>query len=282
MQRSFTAIALCAFLCASSAYAEDASPDWLKRSSLTVTESQDNDVEFEFETIQPLMQTPETKEHTVFFQGRVAKQDDDETINIGIGYRNLSEDENLLLGINAFYDATTDYGHRRGSVGAEAIGKTFTARANIYSAFSKEKKKVKGSITTYQSALDGYDFSVDAPMPYMPWMRVQATGYQWSAKKDFKDVSGARLAFVGNLNKHVSFEIGTDDNNYNGTDNFISVQYNLAGEQTNGVTASLADGAFSDEVATQRDLKNHTLDKVIRNNNVVVQTRGGVVIGRSN
>ena len=119
------------------------------------------------------------------------------------------------------------------------------------------------------------------PMPYMPWMRVQATGYQWSALKDFKDVSGTRVAIIGNLNQHISFELGADDNNYNGTDGFVSLQYNLSGKNTNGVTATLEDGLFSNEVSAERDLKNHTLDKVIRNNNVIVQTRGGVVIGRS-
>ena len=266
---------------ANASYADEEKPAWLERSSLSVTESQDYDVEFEFETIQPVMQTPETHEHTVFVQGRVAKTSDDETVNIGLGYRNLNDDQSLLLGVNAFYDATTDYGHRRGSVGFEAIGKTMTARANIYSALSDEKKKVKGSVTTYQSALDGYDISLDAPVPYMPWMRAQATSYKFSSLKGFDDVSGSKVAIIGNLNHHVSFEVGADDNNYNGTDNFVSVQYNLAGVSTNGITATLADGALSQEIATGRDLKNHTLDKVVRNNNIIVQTRGGIVIGRA-
>lgn len=273
----FTGVALVT----SAAIADDSGPAWLDRTSLSVTESEDSQVEFEFETIQPIMQTPETLEHTVFMQGRIASQDSDETVNVGVGYRNLNQDQTLLLGVNAFYDATNEYGHRRGSIGVEAIGVTMTARANVYSAFTKEKKKVKGAVTTYQSALDGYDFSLDMPMPYMPWMRVQATGYQWSALKDFKDVSGTRVAVIGNLNQHISFELGADDNNYNGTDGFVSLQYNLSGKNTNGVTATLEDGLFSNEVSAERDLKNHTLDKVIRNNNVIVQTRGGVVIGRS-
>ena len=32
---------------------------------------------------------------------------------------------------------------------------------------------------------------------------------------------------------------------------------------------------------TERNLRNHTLDKVVRENDVIVQKRGGVVIGRS-
>ncbi len=279
--RSLTTLMLAVITASAPAYADVDTPAWLERSSLSVSEAGDNDVQFEFETIQPLMQTPETNEHTVFVQARIAKEKDDEILNIGLGYRNLNEDQSLLLGVNAFYDATTEYDHRRGSLGLEAMGKTFTARANIYSAFSDEKSITEGSVTTYQTALDGYDVSLDMPVPYTPWVRFQATSYKWSAVKGFDDVKGAKAALVGNLNQNVSFEVGADDNNYNGTDGFVKLQYNMAGISTNGVTASLADGATSDAMSVERDLSQHVLDKVVRNNNIVAQTRGGIVIGRT-
>ena len=279
--RFSTTLMLAAITASAPAYADSDSPAWLERSSLSVSEAGDNDVQFEFETIQPVMQTPETKEHTVFVQARIAKEKDDEILNVGLGYRNLNDEQSLLLGVNAFYDATTEYDHRRGSLGLEAMGKTFTARANIYSAFSDEKSVTEGSVTTYQTALDGYDFSLDMPVPYTPWMRFQATSYKWSAVKGFDDVKGAKAAFVGNLNENVSFEFGADDNNYNGTDGFVKLQYNMAGISTNGVTASLADGATSDMMSVERDLSQHVLDKVVRDNNIVAQTRGGIVIGRA-
>ena len=266
---------------AAPALAADGAGSWLDRTTLSVSDGSDSDIEYEIETIQPLMQTPETKTHTVFVQGRVAKQDKNETVNVGLGYRHLNADETMLMGVNAFYDATTEYGHRRASLGLEAIGKAFTARANIYSALSKEKKKVSGSVTTYQSALDGYDVSLDMPVPYTPWARLQATGYKFSALKDFKDVSGSRITLAGNLNQNLSFEAGADDNNYNGTDSFVKLTYSLSGISTNGITATLEEGMFGETAYGERDLKAHTLDKVVRNNNVVVQTRGGVVVGRS-
>ena len=259
----------------------DTTPAWLERTTLSVTESEDADVNFEFETIQPLMQTPETLRHTVFFQGRLASQDGDETVNVGLGYRNLSEDEDVLYGVNAFYDATTEYKHRRGSIGFEALGKSYTFRGNVYSAFSKEKSKIKGAVTTYQSALDGYDYSLEMPVPYTPWARLNATGYKWTAKKGFDDISGARVTLLGNLNNQVSFELGADDNNYQGTDAFVKLMWNIDGNPSNGVKATLADGATDGEVFATRNLRDHTLDKVVRNNTIIVQTRGGVVIGRS-
>lgn len=279
--RFSTSLMLVALAVSAPAYADGEKPAWLERTSLSVSEAGDNDVQFEFETIQPLVQTPETNEHTVFVQARIAKEKDDEILNIGLGYRNLNAAQSLLLGVNVFYDTTTEYKHRRSSVGLEAMGKTFTARANIYSAISDEKSITEGSVTTYETALDGYDVSLDMPVPYTPWMRFHATSYEWSAVKGFDDVKGTKAAFVGNLNQNVSFEFGADDNNYNGTDGFVKLQYNLAGVSTNGVTSSLADGASSDVLAIERDLNQHVLDKVVRNNNIVAQTRGGIVIGRT-
>lgn len=277
--KKFILCCACSVMLASPVWADGL--DMLGRTSVSVSDSQDGDAAFEIETIQPISQTAETLKHTVFFQGRLASQNSDETINVGIGYRNLADDENIIYGINAFYDATTEYDHRRASLGLEAIGKRYSLRANIYSALSNEKKKVSGAVTTYQSALDGYDFSLDMPMPYLPWMRLQATGYKWEALKDFDDISGSRLTLLGNLTNQISFEVGADDNNYQGTDNFVKLTYNLNGHAGNGITATLADGETVGE-AGERNLRDHLLDKVVRNNNIVVQTRGGVVIGRSN
>lgn len=275
-------LACVALLMAGPAWADGHGESWLERTSVSVSESQDGDANFAIETIQPLSQTPETKKHTVFFQGRLASQDSDETLNIGIGYRNLADDESVIYGVNGFYDATSEYGHRRASIGLEAMGKTYTIRANIYEALSNEKKKVSGAVTTYQTALDGYDFSIDTPMPYLPWMRLSATGYKWSALKGFEDISGSRVTLLGNLTNQISFEMGADDNNYNGTDNFVKLTFNVNGTSTNGVTATMADGdTLGARAFTERNLRNHLLDKVVRNNNIVVQTRGGVVIGRS-
>ena len=265
----------------SPAVAEEGADGWLDRTTISVSDSQDSDAQYEFETIQPLMQTPDTKTHTVFIQGRLAKQSDDETLNIGLGYRNLNADQTMLLGVNAFYDQTTEFEHRRASLGLEAIGQVFTARANIYSALSKKKSQTEGSVTTYQTALDGYDASLDMPVPYTPWMRLQATSYKWSALKDFKDISGYNVSLVGNLTQRIGFELGVDDNNYDGTDTSVKLQYRLSGITTNGVTASLADGAFAEDASMKRDLSKHTLDRVVRNNTVIAQTKGGVVIGRA-
>ena len=61
----------------------------------------------------------------------------------------------------------------------------------------------------------------------------------------------------------------------------MKLLWNIDGNPSNGVKATLADGATDGEIFATRNLRDHTLDKVVRNNTIVVQTRGGVVIGRS-
>ena len=142
-----------------------------------------------------------------------------------------------------------------------------------------DESQTDGAVTTYQSVLDGYDISLDMPVP-SHHSAFQATSYRYDALKGFDDVSVTKGAFIGTQNNNISFEI-VEDNNYNGTDGFVSLQYNLAGVATNGVTATLVDRQHLRQYMSERDLSNH-VRQVVRNNSLVVQTREGVVIGRSN
>jgi len=72
MMKRLSFVILSSVVTLSAASAEDVKPGWLERSTFAVTDTQDNDAEFEFETIQPLMETPGTKAHTIFMQGRLA------------------------------------------------------------------------------------------------------------------------------------------------------------------------------------------------------------------
>jgi len=73
-----------------------------------------------------------------------------------ITYRNIVSD-NIMLGINTFYDYSADQKHERSSVGLEAISNDFEARANVYNAITG-RKTVKTD--SYEQALDGWDVEV--------------------------------------------------------------------------------------------------------------------------
>lgn len=276
-----TSLVALGFMAGPSAIAQSV-PDWLKRLDVTVEGSDESKPTFSIETVQPLSQTPETLRNTVFFQGRLASRNGDETLNIGLGYRYLLADESLILGLNTFYDVTDENSHERYGIGAEAIGRYMTLRANFYEALSDKEAIVTGSVTTNEQALDGYDYEIETPVPFAPWMRFAASGFNWEAEDGLDDLDGERVSLSGNLTQEIAFEIGATDDNYNDDRGFAKLTLSLGGPLNNGASTTLADvqsGVMPAFMA--RDLKRHTLDKVKRQNDMIVQKSGGVVIGRT-
>lgn len=263
-------------------------PEWLRRTEINVESLDKSKPTWAIETVQPLYQTPKTLQDTYFFQGRWGFRNDDDTINLGLGYRRLLEDKSWLLGVNAFYDTTTKYRHERAGWGAEAMGRYLTLRTNFYNAMSDVKTvSTLNGISTTEKALSGYDFEIDAPMPYLPWLRLAATSYVWkSATSGINDSRGDRLALRGNITPNLSIELGRYDDNYRKSEGYLMVAYNFLGRPNNGVSGSMSQGARSADAFQARDLTLHTLDKVRRQNDIVVERKSGggagVTIGRRN
>lgn len=263
-------------------------PEWLRRTDISVEGMNGSHPTWSVETVQPLYQTPGSLRDTTFFQGRWGRRNSDDTINLGLGYRRLLEDKSWLLGINAFYDMTTKHDHKRFGVGAEAIGRYVTFRTNYYDATSGEKVvSVANGITVTEKALDGYDYEVDAPLPYLPWLRLSANAYRWkSATTGLPNVKGDKFSLKANLTRHFHLELGRQDDNYRAADNFVMLTFNLAGTPGNGVPGFLFGGMRSAEAFPARDLARHTLDKVRRQNDIVVERKttggAGISIGRRN
>lgn len=268
----------------------DRIPEWLKRIDLSVEGVENGKPTWSIETVQPLYQTPGILSHTAFFQGRLAHRSGDENLNLGAGYRYLVDDKSWLLGVNAFYDMTREAHHRRFGLGGEAIGRYATFRANYYEPDSGTKTvRISDGITETEKALRGHDLEIDLPVPYLPWMRLSATSFRWNAATSgVNDLKGEKLTLFGNVTDHISFKLGqTDDNSPGGNDIFFQLTYTLAlGKPMNGVEGSLLGGTRSRSAFTERDLTKHTLDKVVRQNEIIVEKRrsggGGVSIGRRN
>lgn len=254
------------------------SKNWLDRTDISIHGTQNGRPTYSVETVQPLYESEVTKRNTTFFQGRLATRGSDETLNLGLGYRRLSEDESVILGINTFFDTTIDNSHERISVGLEAIGKKYTFRSNVYRKLSNEKTLINGSNTTYEQALHGVDYEIDTPIPYLPWVRMAINGYNWEAVNNADDLNGKKITFSGYLSSNALIEVGANDDNYNGTDGFVKFTYLLG---NNNISQNFTAEKTSANFSTDRNLKNHTLDKVKRQNDIIIQKRGAVVIGRS-
>ncbi len=265
----------------------DKIPAWLKRTDISVEGIENGKPTWSIETVQPLYQTPSTLDHTVFFQGRWGHRAGDDTLNLGAGYRHLLENKSWLLGLNLFHDMEREANHRRWGFGAEAIGRYATVRANYYKPDSGAKVvRVADGVTETEKALRGHDVEVEVPVPYLPWMRFSASAYRWyAATSGIDDKMGDKFSLLGNITSHLSFELSQLDDNYRRKENSFKLTYTF-GRPMNGTEEALFGGVRSRQAFAARDLTKHTLDKVKRENEIIVEKRrtggGGVSIGRRN
>ena len=88
-----------------------------EHTDFTIKSTEHTKPEISVETFKPLS---ETDDGLTFFQGSIFAHDGTrETINLGFGKRVFSDDDNMMFGLNAFYDHEWDYDHSRASIGGE-------------------------------------------------------------------------------------------------------------------------------------------------------------------
>ncbi|MDR3491146.1 MAG: inverse autotransporter beta domain-containing protein [Gammaproteobacteria bacterium] len=258
-------------------------PDWATRTDVTYDIQTKHVPITGVETIQPLF---ETNLHTLFWQGRASYLSGTGTGNLGLGYRYLRDDKQLMWGINTFYDQTFHYGHQRVGLGGELFTPFVTARANYYDAVSGKKRVgTVGNITDYERALSGVDAGIETPMPYASWMRFTALGYHWNGKTK-SDINGGSLGFRAFPARQLEIDGGVAYDNDKHTQAFLKLNYYLGSAAfiENSATTPHDHSTFA-----AQNLENMRLQKVIRNNNVVVEKSSaitpvapGINIGRGN
>lgn len=242
--------------------------DWLSRTDASIY-GDHNGWSAEIETIQPLHMEGQD---TYFFQGRFSGYwadsggNDDWTVNLGLGYRYLTPDNQNLYGANVFYDRTGDHEHQRLGGGLEWMHQYGTIRSNYYGVLSGWKTVSTG---VEEKALEGFDAEIETMVPRMPWLRVKLKGYHWNAEAN-EDVDGFNVGFVGDLNDQMSFEAGYSVDN---TDKKIWGKLTIALGPRKNVEYTAQDDFFVDELFSKRDLSIHRLDKVKRENRVFTERR---------
>lgn len=192
--------------------------------------------------------------------------------NLGFGYRFLSEDESMMLGINSFYDRDLTEKHARGSVGFEARGSVLEFNLNQYYSMSN-KQTVSG---TDEQSLGGIDYKLSSQIPYMPWAKIGWTGYQHEADKATVDTEGDIYSLELALTPSLVLDVSIDESNHSDGDADsaeLSFVYPPKDEK-----ATLLDGFTSDEIWYKESMKNKLSEKVERNNNLVVEVQGTVII----
>ena len=116
--------------------------------------------------------------------------DSEQGFNVGLGYRHLVSEE-LLLGLNAFYDYLDKPSVARYSIGIEAKGSWFDLSGNWYQGIGE------GTLSGGQkvASLDGYDIELAGRIPLAPWLEYSGRYYEWqAAHSSQKDASGVDVA----------------------------------------------------------------------------------------
>lgn len=252
-------------------------PDWLTRTDITYAIQHDHTPIGGIETIQPLYQNVLS---TLFWQGRAAYNSGSTTVNLGVGYRHLTENKNLMWGANLFYDENTRYLHKRLGIGGELFTPYVTLRANYYDAISGKQRV---GVNTYERALNGFDASLETPVPYVSWMRFTAQGYHWEGVHA-SDVNGGLLNVRMFPARQVEVDAGASYDNSQHTQAFLTLNYYFGSPAFIEYSATTP---HPTELFAAQDLENMRLQKVIRHNDIVVEKTTGisttaVIVARGN
>ena len=248
---------------------EDGFNSLFSNTELTIEGRTKSDTNFSLLTIQPISESEDKKDLT-FFQGSILRQNNRDTINLGVGYRQLSDDEKWIYGVNAFHDYDNTYEHSRMSLGAELRSSAFEINANKYFATSGAKTGKDGNT---ERALDGYELEVGGQVPYIPSAKVFVKNWKWDGYQT-SDTKGNTYSLQINapIAPNVTLEAGRKDFDSQTDIDFVNLTYRLklgngSTDQDVVVSSIIADQAFNNT-----SMKKKMLDKVRRKNQIVIQT----------
>ncbi|MBT3445807.1 hypothetical protein HN450_03100 [bacterium] len=245
--------------------------------------SEDSDgktlIDFSILTVVPIKQSDDLK-HTFFTQlnAMSVEQFQDRRIgtNVGLGYRNYNSNQNLVLGLNSFYDYEFDSEHYRVGFGGEIKKDLLDININYYEAMSGTKEITIDNVVGNEKALDGFDIEAGHPLPYLPWAKAFVSYYKFEGNIG-EDPKGARYSTELYLHPHLTAEVGyADDRQKDGIDeNYWFVKVSLSIAETNEPTLLGPDGQlYSSKIFGTRDVKSTLLKKVRRQNKIRVERIG--------
>lgn len=238
-------------------------PDWLKRVELGVQHGSEKPSWY-IETVQPLYQSTD-QTYTWFVQPRVSYRDGDGTYNFGLGYRQLFFDQQLLGGLNAFYDFADEHNHYRWGTGVELLSRYFELRTNGYFPLSG-KRRVGEDATqeVFERALTGFDVEGGGQLPYLPWAKVYAGYAYYDYKIDIDShIAKARLEL-----RPLRF-LRIDVEAFN--DNKTPWQYRIGLALTFDFGRPIGSLAPAKEPYPYKNMRHMTLHRVVREHEIKVE-----------
>ena len=193
--------------------------------------------------------------------------------NFGLGYRMLTDDKNYMLGSNIFYDKDLQKPHSRASIGLEAKAGILDFNFNKYYSASLQEVADERK----EQSLGGMDYTLTSQTPYMAWMKFNFTGYKHDADIAANDTKGRKYGTEMSLTSSLILTGELDKSGNDGGDDISSLNITFVYPPRNS-KPSLIDGFMSKEMFYARDMTSTLSEKVKRNNNLVIETQGAVVI----
>ena len=164
----------------------------------------------------------ETGNRATFSQLSASRLDGRTTANIGLGIRQLSDNEEEIYGGNVFYDHEFSGKHARFGIGLEYLTSTGSLRANHYMRSSGEKtyKGVK------EKALNGSDlkYSYTFDTLYSPVVSYRA--FRWSGDGGYK-VKGREAGVTLSFSERLSLTLSNRDDDKSKAENKARLTYSL-------------------------------------------------------
>ena len=206
----------------------------------------------------------------LFNQINLNRYDDRTTLNLGLGYRRLNDDETWMTGVNAFYDHEFPDDHKRNGVGFEVVSSVLESRVNIYNGTTGYKKDKSG---TDSKALDGRDMGFKVALPYLPGMKFGMNAFAWKGIDGMKDKKGRKYTLGGNLSDNLTLNyVRTDykDATTKDTDSInLKYTWNFGQKSTKPKLFDLSSTAYKLE-----KLGDKRYDLVQRENRIVKKKSG--------
>jgi hypothetical protein len=195
--------------------------------------------------------------------------------NLGLGYRFLNDDKTLMLGGNIFYDRDFEHDHERGSIGLEARGGNLEINANFYEDISLQQV----ANNRKEQVLGGYDLNISSQIPFMPWARFNYTSYEWDKDIASTNTKGTKYSSEMNITSSLVFDIEYDESGNTGGDDVTSAKLMFVYPPRDN-KPSLTDGFITKQAFVNENVSSKLSDKVKRNNKIVIETQGAVIIAR--
>ena len=178
-----------------------------------------------------------------------------------------------MFGVNSFYDRDIQEDHSRVSLGFEAKASILDFTFNQYQKITNQKI-IDG---TKEQVISGNEYNLSSQVPYMPWTTFNIQGYRWENEKAQNDNKGNIYSLEMSLNPSLQFDISRDVSSINGVDD-VDIAKLIFVYPPRENKPTLQDGLVSDVAFVKENMEDKLKEKVKRNNNLVVEIQGSVII----